>query len=42
MTVGGLLVFFGDDLTTFRNKNYIFIGNVKKSKKKALWSVKKI
>ena len=30
---GGLLVFFDDELTTFRNKNYRFICNVKKSKK---------
>ena len=26
----GLLVFFDDELTTFRNKNYRFICNVKK------------
>jgi len=26
---GGLLVFFDDELTTFRNKNYRFICNVK-------------
>ena len=38
---GRLLVFFDDELTTFRNKNYGFICNVKKSKK-ALWSVKEI
>jgi len=34
-----LLVFFDDELTTFRNKNYRFICNVKKSFKKVLWSV---
>ena len=39
---GGLVVFFDDELTTFRNKNYRFICNVKKIVKKALWSVKEI
>jgi len=29
---GGLLVFFDNELTTFRTKNYRFIFNVKKSK----------
>ena len=31
---GGLLVFFDNELTTFRNKNYSLICKVKKSKKK--------
>ena len=40
-TGDGLLVFFDDELTTFRNKNESFICHVKKNKK-ALWIVKTI
>ena len=29
---GGLLEFFDDELTTFRNKNYRFIFNIEKNK----------
>ena len=30
ITGGGLLIFFNDELTTFRNENYIFTCNVEK------------
>ena len=33
ITGGGLLVFFNDGLTTFRNKNYRFIFNIEKQNK---------
>jgi len=32
ITGGGMLAIFDDELTTFRNKNYRFIFNVKKIK----------
>ena len=42
MTSGGLLVFFGNELITFRNTNYRFNLNVIMFDKKALGVVKKI
>ena len=41
-TGGGLLVFFDDELTTFRNKNDRFICNVKKLIKQSEYTVRKV